>query len=141
MSDFLQVFLTGVEEFAKTMKEHTSASVEQSASEKELIEKVKDLTERADRLVKILEEELGSNIQVAPAKGKRMMDVKKRIHDVITEHPEGVRPPQIARIIGTRVQNLYPHLKAAVQNKKIHKDETGNYFLIKPKGSKDKKAT
>jgi len=141
MSDFLQVFLTGVEEFAKTMKEHTSASEQQSTSEKELIEKVKDLTEKVDRLVKILEEELGSNIQVAPAKGKRMMDIKKRINDVITEHPEGIRPPQIARIIGTRVQNLYPHLKTAMQNKKIHKNGTGTYFLVKPKSSKGKKST
>ena len=141
MSDFLQVFLTGVEEFAKTMKEHTSASEQQSASEKELIEKVKDLTEKVDRLVTILEEELGTNIQVAPAKGKRMMDIKKRINDVITEHPEGIRPPQIAGIIGTRVQNLYSHLKAAVQNKKIHKDETGTYFMIKAKSSKGKKST
>jgi len=141
MSDLLQVFLTGVEEFARTMKEHTSASIEQSAHQKEIIQKVKELTEKVDRLVKILEEELGRNIQLTPAKGKRMMDIKKRIHDVIARHPEGIRPPQIARIIDTRVQNLYPHLKAAVLNKKIHKDETGTYFLIKPKSFKGKKAT
>ena len=141
MSDFLQVFLSGVEEFARTMKEHTSASEEQSANQKELIKKVKTLTEKVDILVKILEEQLGTNIQVAPAKGKRMMDIKKRIHDVIAKHLEGIRPPQMARIIGTRVQNLYPHLKAAVQNKTIHKDETGTYFIIKVKSSKGKKAT
>jgi len=141
MSDFLQVFLTGVEEFARTMKEQTSASEEQSASQKELIEKMKSLTEKVDRLVKILDEQLGTNIQVAPAKGKRMMDIKKRIHDIITQHPKGIRPPQIALTIGTRVQNLYPHLKAAVQNKTIHKDKTGTYFMIKVKSSKGKKAT
>lgn len=141
MSDFLQVFLSGVEEFARTMKEHTSANEEQSANQKELIKKVESLTEKVDLLVKILEEQLGTNIQVAPAKGKRMMDIKKRIHDVLAKHLEGIRPPQMARIIGTRVQNLYPHLKAAVQSKTIHKDETGTYFRIKVKSPKGKKAS
>ncbi len=141
MADFLQVFLSGVEEFARTMKEHTSANEEQSANQKELTKKVESLTEKVDMLVKILEEQLGTNIQVAPAKGKRMMDIKKRIQDVLAKHLEGIRPPQMARIIGTRVQNLYPHLKAAVQSKTIHKDETGTYFRIKVKSSKGKKAS
>ena len=139
MADLLQVFLTGVEEVARTMKEHTTASAEQSSSQKELIEKVGNLTEKVDRLVNMLDEELGTNIQIAPAKGKRMMDIKKRIHDVIEQQPEGIRPPQIARIIGTRVQNLYPHLKTAVLNKTIIKNESGTYSLIKAKSSKVKK--
>lgn len=141
MSDFLQVFLTGVEEFAKTMKEHTSVSEEQSTSQKELVEDVKILTDKVDKLVQILEEQLGMNLKVTPVRGKRMMDIKKRIHDVIEQHPEGIRPPHIAQIIDTRVQNLYPHLKAAVQNQTIHKDETGIYFLVKAKSSKGKKVT
>jgi len=140
MSELLHVFFTGVEEFARTMKEHTIIG-EQSPSQKELDMKVAKLTESVEKLVNIIEEKLGTSIQITPDKGKRMMDIKKRINDVVKQHPKGIRPPQIARIIGTRVQNLYPHLKDAVQNKTIHKDDTGTYFMIKLKGAKGKKTT
>ena len=141
MADLLQVFLTGVEEVARTMKEHTAASAVQHTSQKELIEKVDNLTERMDRMLNMLEDELGSSIQITSAKGKRMMDIKKRIYDVIEQHPEGIRPPQIARIIGTRVQNLYPHLKAAVLTKTILKTKSGTYSPIKVQSLKGKKAS
>jgi len=131
MSDMLRAFFTGVEDFAKKMKEHSIASTAQSSETKELAKKVVGLTERVDKLLNLFESKLGMAIEVSPVKGKRMMDVKKRIHDIIEKHPKGVRPPQIARILGTKVQNLYPHLKAAVTNKTIIKAKTGTYLPVK----------
>jgi|GEM_PF-2224622 len=131
MSDMLRAFFTGVEDFAKKMKEHSIASTDQSSETKELVKKVEGLTERVDKLLNLFESKLGTAIEVSPVKGKRMMDIKKRIHDIIEKHPKGIRPPQIARILGTKVQNLYPHLKAAVTNKTIIKDKTGTYSPVK----------
>ena len=131
MSDMLRAFFTGVEDFAKKMKEHSIASTDQSSETKELVKKVEGLTERVDKLLNLFESKLGTAIEVSPVKGKRMMDIKKRIHDIIEKHPKGIRPPQIARILSTKVQNLYPHLKAAVINKTIIKDKTGTYSPVK----------
>lgn len=131
MSDMLRAFFTGVEDFAKKMKEHSIASNAQSSETKELAKKVVVLTERVDKLLNLCESKLETAIEASPVKGKRMMDVKKRIHDIIEKHTKGVRPPQIARILGTKVQNLYPHLKAAVTNKTIIKDKTGTYLPVK----------
>ncbi|MBN2288693.1 MAG: hypothetical protein JXQ83_05125 [Candidatus Glassbacteria bacterium] len=139
MSDMLKAFFTGVEDFAKKMKEHSLESSEQSSGSQELVKKVALLTDRVDKLLNLLEGKLGTAIKVAPVKGKRMMDIKKRIDDIIAENPKGIRPPQIAKTLGTKVQNLYPHLKAAVSNKRIIKDKTGTYFPLKPKEKKPEK--
>jgi hypothetical protein len=139
MSDMLNAFFTGVEDFAKKMKEHSIASDEQTLKNKELTENVVKLTERVDKLLNLIEGNLGTAIQVAPEKSKRMMNIKKRILDIINENPKGVRPPQIARALGTKVQNLYPHLKTAVTNNTIKKDETGTYFPAKVMAQKAKK--
>jgi hypothetical protein len=134
MSDMLKAFFTGVEDFAKKMKEHSIATTSHSSETKELVKKVEGLTERVDKLLNLFESKLGTAIEVSPVKGKRMMDIKRRIHDIIEKHPKGIRPPQIARILSTKVQNLYPHLKAAVINKTIIKDKTGTYSPVKPQG-------
>ena len=139
MSDMFKAFFSGIEDFAKKMKEHSMVSSAQSTENKELLIQVVGLTERVDKLLNILESQLGKAIEVSPVKSKRMMDVKKRIHDIINDNPDGIRPPQIARILGTKVQNLYPHLKTAVLNKPILKDKDGNYFPVKPKEKKAKK--
>ena len=137
MSDLLQVFLSGVEDMAKSMKIHAADIEKKTGSESELVEKVEALTARVEKLIGLLEEKLGTAIKVQPAKGKRMMDIKQRINEIIAQHPEGIRPPQLARIIGTKVQNLYPHLKAAVQNGTLLKDSSGSY-LIGPAKEKTK---
>ena len=129
MSDLLQVFLSGVEDMAKSMKIHAADIEKKTGSESELVEKVEALTARVEKLIGLLEEKLGTAIKVQPAKGKRMMDIKQRINEIIAQHPEGIRPPQLARIIGTKVQNLYPHLKAAVQNGTLLKDSSGSYLI------------
>ena len=139
MSDMLKAFFTGIEDFAKKMKEHSIASNEQSLENKELIIKVVKLTERVDKLLNLIEVKLGTAIQVTPEKSKRMMNIKKRILDIINENPKGIRPPQIARALETKVQNLYPHLKMAVTNKTIIKDKTGNYFPVKVRVQKNMK--
>ncbi len=136
MSDMMRAFFTGVEDFAKKMKEHSIASSGESSEYKELVKRVIILTERTDKLLNLLESKLGTAIEVSPVKGKRMMDIKKRIHDIITKSPKGVRPPQIARTLGTKVQNLYPHLKAAVTQQTIIKSKTGSYFPAKQKENK-----
>ena len=136
MSDMMRAFFTGVEDFAKKMKEHSIASSGESAEYKELVKRVIILTEKTDKLLNLLESKLGTAIEVSPVKGKRMMDIKKRIHDIITKNPKGIRPPQIARTLGTKVQNLYPHLKAAVIQKTITKSKTGSYFPVKQKEKK-----
>ena len=132
MSDMLNTFFSGMEDFAKKMKEQTATSAEHSSDTKEILKRVSALTERVDRLLDLLESKLGTAIQVTPVKSKRMMDIKKRIQDVINDNPKGIRPPRIARILETKVQNLYPHLKAAVLNKTIIKDKTGTYLPAKP---------
>ncbi|MEA1996095.1 MAG: hypothetical protein U9N45_00570 [Gemmatimonadota bacterium] len=139
MSDLMKVFFSGVEEFAKTMQEHSISSTGNAPGNSELIKKVTALTERVEKLLFILEEKLGTAIEVKPAKGKRMMDIKKRIHDIIRKHPEGVRPPQLARILDTKVQNLYPHLKQSVQKKQIIKSPDGSYCPARARSSKNKK--
>ncbi len=139
MSDMMKVFFTGIEEFAKTMKNYESSSASGIAVNEELINKVTALTGRVERLVSILEEKLGTTINISSAKGKRMMDIKKRIVELIEQHPEGIRPPQLARLLGTKVQNLYPHLKQILQQKIIMKDEKGSYFPVSSKVTKSKK--
>jgi hypothetical protein len=128
MSDILKGFFTGMEEFARTMREHASLAAEKSSATQELIDKVNDLTARVDKLVSLLENKLGATIEVTPVKGKRMMDIKQRILEAVSKHPEGVRPPLLARMLNTKVQNLYPHLKEAVNGKNLRRDESGTYF-------------
>ena len=132
MSDLLQVFLSGVEDMAKSMKIHAADIEKKSTGETELVEKVDQLTARVEKLIDLLEEKLGTAIKVQPAKGKRMMDIKQRINEIIAQHPDGIRPPKLARIIGTKVQNLYPHLKAAVQKNSLQKDSGGTYSIANP---------
>ena len=138
MSDLLQVFLSGVEDMAKSMKIHAADIEKKSTGETELAAKVDRLTARVEKLIDLLEEKLGTAIKVQPAKGKRMMDIKQRINEIIAQHPDGIRPPQLARIIGTKVQNLYPHLKAAVQKNSLQKDSGGTYSIAKPGKEKAK---
>ncbi|MEA2064305.1 MAG: hypothetical protein U9P14_11445 [Gemmatimonadota bacterium] len=133
MSDMVKVFFSGVEEFARKMKEHSSSGPGRGSVDQELIGKVDALTDKVDKLLKLLESNQGRSIVAKPSKGKRMMDIKKRINEIIAKHPGGIRPPQIAGILVTKVQNLYPHLKAAVANKMIIKDKTGSYLPAKPK--------
>ena len=140
MSDMMKIFFTGIEEFAKTMKDYASTSASGTAGNNEMINKVTALTERVERLVNILEEKLGTTINISPAKGKRMMDIKKRIVELIEQHPEGIRPPQLARLLETKVQNLYPHLKQTLQQKIIMKNEKGSYFPVFSKVTKSKKS-
>lgn len=128
MSDILKGVFTGMEEFARTMREHTVVGENISSSQKELIQRVNHLADRLEKLLGILEEKLGPAIEITPAKHRRMMDIKRRIVDNVHQHPDGIRPPQLARILGTKVQNLYPHLKAAVVNDILVKDESGAYF-------------
>lgn len=128
MSEFMRVLLNGVEEFAKSVKEQTEAAEQQHNTQKELIARVERLTDRVDKLLELFEENMRGGTLPGMGGGKRMMDIKQRIKDVIDEHPEGIRPPKIARILGTKVQNLYPHLKAEVGQKIIIKDKSGTYF-------------
>jgi len=139
MSDMLKAFFSGIEDFAKKMKEYSVVSSALSSENKELRIQIIGLSERVDKLLNILESCLGTTIEVFPAKRKRMMDVKKRIHDIIKNNPDGIRPPEIARSLGTRVQNLYPHFKAAMLSKSIFKDKAGNYFPVQPEEKKSKK--
>jgi len=140
MANLMKVFFAGVEDFARMMKEHSEETSGQTAAERELIKKVEVLTSRVEKLINVLENKAGKEVEVSPVKSKRMMDIKKRIRRIIEQHPEGIRPPQIARILGTKVQNLYPHLKAEVQNNSIHKDSSGVYFPIKGKPANSKKS-
>ena len=128
MSDILKGFFVGMEEFAKTMREHAVVQESKSTGQKELMEKVTQLIDRVDRLSSLLEERLGTGFEINPPKSKRMMDVKKRVVEQVGLHSDGIRPPELAKILGTKVQNLYPHLKSAVKNKTIRKDENGTYF-------------
>ncbi|HUU28192.1 MAG TPA: hypothetical protein VM123_10305 [archaeon] len=139
MSDVMRVFFTGVEEFAKTMKEQASLSMGKNFCNQELIDKITALTEKVEQLVNLLEGKLGTTVAITPVKGKRMMDIKKRIHDIVEQHPEGIRPPQLARILGTKVQNLYPHLKQAVIKETIVKNSAGAYYPAQSKNVKSKK--
>ena len=94
MSDAFKVFFAGIEEFARSMKEQTSLGLDRGVGQKELAERIETLIERVDRMVTILEEKLGTMVDIAPVKGKRMMDIKQRIVEEVEKHPEGIRPPQ-----------------------------------------------
>jgi len=133
MSDLIKVFLSGVEEVARNMKDCAESGAEYKSGYSKLDEKLDRLTERIDRLLALFDDQLGSPIQVGVNKSKRMKDIKKRIQNVIDQHPGGIHPPQIARIIGTKVQNLYPHLKAKVELGEIAKDKSGTYSPIAKK--------
>ncbi len=128
MSDAFKVFFAGIEEFARSMKEQSSLGLDRGVGQKELGERIESLIERVERMVTILEEKLGTMVDIAPVKGKRMMDIKQRIVEEVGKHPEGIRPPQMARTLSTKVQNLYPHLKQNVQQKLLVKDDSGAYF-------------
>lgn len=130
MSDILKGFFTGMEEFARTMHDHVAISEQNGDSQKELITKVEVLTERIEKLLNLLEGKIGSGIEITPAKGKRMMDIKEKILEKVRQNPDGIRPPQLARHLGTKVQNLYPHLKTAVSNNYIRKDAKGVYYPL-----------
>ena len=130
MSDILKGFFTGMEEFARTMHAHVAISEQTGDSQKELIAKVEALTERIEKLLSLLEGKIGGGIDITPAKGKRMMDIKERILEQVRKNPDGIRPPQLARSLGTKVQNLYPHLKSAVANNHIRKDLKGTYYPL-----------
>ncbi|MBW7995061.1 MAG: hypothetical protein FVQ81_00530 [Candidatus Glassbacteria bacterium] len=135
MNDMMTIFLAGVEDIVKNMKELAGAYKGNLPTESSLERKIDSLTERVDKLAELLEGKFDEGRQ----RGKRMMDIKKRIHNVIKQHPGGIRPPRIAQIIGTRVQNLYPHLKAAVEKKQIVKDTSGAYKPAKPGSARKKK--
>ncbi len=130
MTDMMTIFLAGVEEIAKNMKEHANSYPVNCINNKDLEQKVEDLSAKVERLLSLLDGKLEDGLAADKARSKRMMDIKQRIRDVISEHPEGVRPPQMAKIIGTRVQNLYPHLKYAVQQNQIIKEKTGMYLPL-----------
>jgi hypothetical protein len=133
MSDLIKIFLSEVEEIAHSMKECAEFSGDYKSGYSKLDEKLDRLTERIDKLLALFEDQLGNPIQIKLNKGKRMKDIKKRIQNVIDQHPGGIRPPQIARIIGTKVQNLYPHLKFKVELGEIEKDRSGIYSPIAKK--------
>ena len=128
MSDLMKVFISGVEEMARNLKEYMDKGGEFKSGSAELTEKIDRLTERIDKLLATFEGQIGSVLQARPHKGRRMMDIKKRMQDVIDHPPAGIRPPQIARIIGTKVQNLYPHLKSKVELGEVKKDGKSIYF-------------
>jgi hypothetical protein len=130
MTDMMTIFLAGVEEIAKNMKEHANSNPAKLSHDKDLEQKVEKLSAKVDKLMGMLEGKLEDGLNTDIVRSKRMMDIKQRISTVIREHPEGIRPPQIAKIIGTRVQNLYPHLKYAVQQNQIVKDESGMYLPL-----------
>ena len=138
MKDAMTILLSGVENIAKNMKEYLKTKPADSGKYSDLGNKIEKLTERVDRLVELMERRLGEPLDAVKPRSKRMMDIKQRIHDVIAKYPDGIRPPQIAQIIGTRVQNLYPHLKAAVENKRLQKNESGTYCLAAKKTVKKK---
>lgn len=128
--DMMSIFLAGVEEIAKNMKEQTRTSQGNIPHGNDLERKIDLLAERIEKLLELLDGSLTQQLAEGKPRGKRMMDIKKRIGDVIKAHPEGIRPPQIAQIIGTRVQNLYPHLKEGVEKKQINKDASGVYSPV-----------
>ena len=138
MKDAMTILLSGVENIAKNMKEYIKTKPAINGKYDELEYKIERLTDRVDRLVELMERRLGEPLDAVKPRSKRMMDIKQRIHDVIAKHPEGIRPPQIAQVIGTRVQNLYPHLKAAIGKKQLLKDKTGTYSLADKKSTKKK---
>jgi len=128
MSDILKGFFTGMEEFAKTMRDHVNISEQTGGSQRELIEKVSALTDRVSQLLDLLENKIGTAIEITPAKGKRMMDIKEKILEKVQQSQNGIRPPQLARQLGTKVQNLYPHLKSAVASGSLRRDNSGVYY-------------
>lgn len=128
MSDMMTILLAGVEEIAKNMKEQAKSNPATLTRDRNLEQKVEELAIKVDRLLYLLNGKLGDWLATAKPQKKRMMDIKQRIGNIIRQHPEGIKPPQIAKIIGTRVQNLYPHLKHALQHKQIVKDKSGMYF-------------
>ena len=132
----MTIFLSGVEEIAKNMKEHANSNPANLAINKGLEQRVEELSAKVERLLGLLDGKLEDGLTADKARSKRMMDIKQRISDVISEHPEGIRPPQVAKIIGTRVQNLYPHLKYAVQQKQIIKDKSGMYLPLESTAGK-----
>ncbi len=127
MNEMMTIFLAGVEGIAKNMKEHANSSPANQTQDKALERKVEELSGKVDRLLSLLDDNSADRLAEDKPHSRRMMDIKQRIGDVIREHPEGIKPPLIAKIIGTKVQNLYPHLKYAVQQKQIIKDDTGMY--------------
>ena len=136
MKDMMTILLAGIEDVAKNMKEYVRTNPVGNHKYSELEQKIEKLTERVDRLVDLMEHKLGKNLAAEKQRGKRMMDIKQRINDVIAKYPDGIRPPQIAQIIGTRVQNLYPHLKSAVEGKLLRKNDSGAYTLTAGKKKK-----
>ena len=128
MSDMTTILLAGVEEIAKNMKEQAKSNPTTLARDRNLEQKVDELAGKVDRLLYLLNGKLGDWLATAKPQSKRMMDIKQRIDNIIRQHPEGIKPPQIAKILGTRVQNLYPHLKYAVQHKQIVKNKSGMYL-------------
>ena len=138
MNEITTILLAGVENIAKNMKDYVSANPVNFGHDEEIERKIDRLTERVDRLIELIECRLGEQMASEKPRYKRMMDIKQRINDVIAKYPDGIRPPQIAQIIGTRVQNLYPHLKAAVESKQLKKNDSGAYLMVTR--GKDKKA-
>ncbi len=128
MSDMMTILLAGVEEIAKNMKGQAESNPGNLARDRNLEQKVDELAGKVDRLLYLLNGKLGDWLATAKPQSKRMMDIKQRIGNIIRQHPEGIKPPQIAKILGTRVQNLYPHLKYAVQHKQIVKNKSGMYL-------------
>lgn len=133
MPDMLQIFLAGVEDIARNMKAHADSHVRTAEQDSRLEEKIDRLSRQVEQLTSLVQANLEGSELRPSGRGRRMMDIKQRIWRVIDEHPEGIRPPEMARIIGTRVQNLYPHLKESVSRGLIHKDESGSYFPLKEK--------
>ena len=132
MSELTKVFFASIEEFAKTMKTHTE-STEINSDNSDVIKKLDIITEKLDVIISKIDEKFDNNSFGANERGKRMMDIKQRIQEVVEKHPEGIRPPKIAKLLGTKVQNLYPHLKYAISNDKLEKDNTGCYFPMNKK--------
>lgn len=132
MSELTKVFFASIEEFARTMKAHTE-STEINSDNSEVIRKLDLITDKLDIIISKIDEKFDCSALSSNDRGKRMMDIKQRIQEVVEKHPGGVRPPKIAKLLGTKVQNLYPHLKFAVSNNKLEKDNTGCYFPVKSK--------
>jgi len=137
MQEMMTILLDGVENIAKNMKEFIGANPAGIGKFKDLEQRVEKLAVRMDKLTELLETRTSETTSDKP-RGRRMMDIKQRIHDVIARYPDGIRPPQIAQIIGTKVQNLYPHLKTAIEKKQLRKTDSGTYALVSRKTEKKK---
>ena len=133
MSELTKVFFASIEEFARTMKTHTESTLDFNSDNSEVIKKLDRISEKLDIIISKIDEKFDSSTLSNNDRGKRMMDIKQRIQEVVEKHSDGIRPPKIAKLLGTKVQNLYPHLKFAVSNNKLEKDNTGCYFPVKSK--------